>query len=373
MIKAPKRTDGLKSLFLIMSALLLIATLGFLSTILDVPALLIVLVLLVLSYAILVLPSWRSERKLGLLFRQANQLMENFIENTGDNKELQSANGATIVCEFTECFNQLLAEARACRIQFKELEERSIQTEGEVPSLVTMVSQHMQEQLVYIEQIRERLDGVGHLIDEISKTAQQTNDSSARSEAEGKSGKLVMTEAVGNIMMLVNSVNNVSEMITKLGEDSKTIGGITEVIQGVAEQTNLLALNAAIEAARAGEQGRGFAVVADEVRSLASKTQDSAQKINHIIQQLLAHVKEAANVITTSQQTASQSEEQIEQVIVSYSELVGLMTGVSKLSDRLDLVVKEEEDSRVILDQALTGLQHSCMALQEQTRMTSQA
>jgi len=134
---------------------------------------------------------------------------------------------------------------------------------------------------------------------------------------------------------LSESVDDMSTIVKRLGDDSQSIGSIIEVITGVAEQTNLLALNAAIEAARAGEQGRGFAVVADEVRTLASKTQNSAQKIDQIITLLLNHVKDALEIIETSTEYASKADEQMENVIVSYSEIVGLMLEVANHSKGL--------------------------------------
>jgi len=366
--KAELRSNWPKLLFQTVAALLSIALLGYLSTVLEPSVLLVVSALVMVTYIFFALANRYSERGFTDVLNQANQLMGDFchLNQENEQKVLPPSHSNVIVQEFTEHLDYLITEAQVTRSRYQKLKGKSAELEKMRSSLTAVVSQQTQEQKVCIEKIRGQLSGIDHLVSEASKTSRLTGETASRSEAEGRSGKLVMTEAVGNVMMLVNSVNNVSEMIVTLGEDSKTIDGITEVIQGVAEQTNLLALNAAIEAARAGEQGRGFAVVAEEVRSLASKTQDSAKKISHIIRLLLEHVSQASEIIAISKQTASLSEEQIEQVIISYSELVGLLSEISQLSAGLSHTVKQEENSTKNLDQTLTALQHSSRVVQEQ-------
>jgi methyl-accepting chemotaxis protein len=111
----------------------------------------------------------------------------------------------------------------------------------------------------------------------------------------------VVTASIHSIEELAKEIGNASNVITNLEQDSENIGSVLDVIRGIAEQTNLLALNAAIEAARAGEQGRGFAVVADEVRTLASRTQQSTQEIQTMIERLQQGAHNAVDVMKASQ------------------------------------------------------------------------
>lgn len=178
----------------------------------------------------------------------------------------------------------------------------------------------------------EGLDNLRHTLATLLDAADEVLETSQKSEAEGASGKLVMTEVMSGVMALGESVNDTGALVDTLGDNSEAIGGIVNVIKSVAEQTNLLALNAAIEAARAGEQGRGFAVVADEVRSLANKTQESAQEIEDLIQQLLRNVETANNSIHGSMKLAEKSDELIEGMVMSYSEIVGHMTEIETIS-----------------------------------------
>ena len=189
---------------------------------------------------------------------------------------------------------------------------------------------------------------IGSLQDVLTKakeTADETVAVSAKSEVEGNSGKLVMTKAMSGVLALSGNVAETEGIVGNLGKDSSSISNIVDVIRGVAEQTNLLALNAAIEAARAGEQGRGFAVVADEVRSLANKTQESTEEIESIIRSLQTNVATAVEQISRSSALANESDDLMDEMITSYSEIVGFMSTVSSLGNTLANVTKTEQNS----------------------------
>ena len=131
----------------------------------------------------------------------------------------------------------------------------------------------------------------------VSQSAEDTLRQIQHADEEAEKVKAISEENIRTIEVLARDVEEAAEVINKLHQDSASIGGILDVIRGVADQTNLLALNAAIEAARAGEHGRGFAVVADEVRTLASRTQQSTQEINSMIEVLQAGAEKAVAVM----------------------------------------------------------------------------
>jgi methyl-accepting chemotaxis protein len=178
---------------------------------------------------------------------------------------------------------------------------------------------------------------VATAMNEMAATAQEVaqNANSAAEAAEGadleaQKGQQVVTATLREINTLAASVEEAARVIQKLESDSDAIGSVLDVIGNIADQTNLLALNAAIEAARAGEQGRGFAVVADEVRTLASRTQKSTQEIQTMIEQLQSGARNAVAVMAQGTERAKVS---VEQATRAGSSLAAITTAVASISD----------------------------------------
>jgi methyl-accepting chemotaxis protein len=165
---------------------------------------------------------------------------------------------------------------------------------------------------------------------EVATNAVSAADGAKVANQEAQQGQEQVTRVTESIDKLAQDVQKASEVINQVNKDSEAIGQILDVIQGISEQTNLLALNAAIEAARAGEQGRGFAVVADEVRSLASKTQQSTKEINEMIERLQSSIHSAVGVMTQGQESAGQS---VEKAAATARSLEAITQAVSTITD----------------------------------------
>jgi methyl-accepting chemotaxis protein len=170
------------------------------------------------------------------------------------------------------------------------------------------------------------------------------------------------------IIQLANEIDQASGVIDEVNQHSAAIGGILDVIRGVAEQTNLLALNAAIEAARAGEQGRGFAVVADEVRSLASKTQESTEEIQNMIEQLQKGSKSAVTVMNNSKSQADLCVTQTEQASEA---LEAITDSVHQANDMSEQIVGAAQEQNQVSSEISERLE-SIVAIAEQTAAGSQ-
>jgi methyl-accepting chemotaxis protein len=190
----------------------------------------------------------------------------------------------------------------AINVRAEQLAAASEQT-----SAVTAQTTHsIQDQKSHIGQVATATTEMHSTSQLVVQNAEDTLSQIRHADAEAEKVRQISFENKNTIEILSRDVQEAADVINKLHQDSASIGGILDVIRGVADQTNLLALNAAIEAARAGEQGRGFAVVADEVRTLASRTQESTQEINAMIEVLQAGAEKAVSVMNQGKdQTAA--------------------------------------------------------------------
>ena len=199
----------------------------------------------------------------------------------------------------------------------------------------------------------------------MAEVADQAVQVAVESQNSGDEGKLVISEAMGNVMAVSASIISAGQLVGVLGKESATINSVVSVIKGVAEQTNLLALNAAIEAARAGEQGRGFAVVADEVRALANKTQGYAADIENIVAKIINYVDQVNAAIQQSMEQSEHSDELMEAVVVSYSDLVGSMKAFKLMGEKLSESVAEANAMAEVMQDQVSGRDSGREPLQE--------
>jgi len=244
----------------------------------------------------------------------------------------------------------------------------------EISSSSSTVASQMSDQAQKAKIVNSAVETLVAALSAAIATAENTVQVANKSEHEGEGGKLVLTRAMTAVGQLNECILSSGKKISKLGKDSEQIIGIINVIKNVAEQTNLLALNAAIEAARAGEQGRGFAVVADEVRTLAGKTQQYTGEIETIIDTLVASIKSTAIEVESAVELASESDEVIEEVVISYSEIVGHMVEVSNLGSELSAVTQHEKcNAENVFDmlESISNISQVTVETAEQVRSAS--
>ncbi|PKG37038.1 methyl-accepting chemotaxis protein [Psychromonas sp. Urea-02u-13] len=226
----------------------------------------------------------------------------------------------------------------------------SISELSQSSSALSVISEQT-ENSVSVQQIA--LDLVATAVQELVATVQEVANNALEASTTSTDCKDISSESliivktsIENMATLAGEITSASAAIKAVEADSETITTILDVIRGIAEQTNLLALNAAIEAARAGEQGRGFAVVADEVRSLAKRTQEATEKVQSMIQNLQRNSKEAVQAMEKSTNQASiciDNTNKTEESINSISDLVGDITGMN-----IQIATASEEQSAVV-------------------------
>ncbi|MCF2949469.1 methyl-accepting chemotaxis protein [Paraglaciecola aquimarina] len=219
------------------------------------------------------------------------------------------------------------------------------------------------QQLIASDTIVHSVNEMSLATKELSEIAQNTANETNRAMESTKKGVAVIGQSVGQIDSLFTSVEGASKSAKALADESNNISNVLDVIRGVAEQTNLLALNAAIEAARAGEQGRGFAVVADEVRALASKTQESTENIQNMIQSLQSGVSEVVSLIEDGFNKASSSVELSRETQTLLTECQSIVNTISAMS--IQTAAATEQQS-VVSD----GINNNLQDLNAQTQST---
>ncbi len=203
-------------------------------------------------------------------------------------------------------------------------------------------------------------------VDEVSGSAGRASDTANTASSEAIAGKQVVEENMQAIRRLAADVEHASGVIQELDSHSESIGKVLNVIRDIAEQTNLLALNAAIEAARAGEQGRGFAVVADEVRTLATRTHESTREINDMISRLQSGTQSAVQTMTKSREQAQVSVDQaarvgdsLERIAQGVENISGMNILIASAAEQQTAAVREINNNIVNLGQVVSQVTES--------------
>lgn len=203
-------------------------------------------------------------------------------------------------------------------------------------------SRGMQQQQNETDMVATAVTEMGATINEIAGNTETTAAKAETTNQNAQSGRAEVQQTVQRINALSERLQNATNVVSELEKDSKTIGSVLDVIRGIAEQTNLLALNAAIEAARAGEQGRGFAVVADEVRNLAMRTQESTRQIESIVNGLQGRTTEIVQVIQGCRQQGAESAEQANVAMQLLTEITQDVTNIMEMTTQIAAAIEEQ-------------------------------
>lgn len=286
--------------------------------------------------------TWGIRRSL----TQTNTTIREMAENKDLNLRLEE--GADELGEMGTGFNAMVTTFQGMLHQVSAASTQLAAAAEELSAVTSQSREGAAQQKSGVEQMVTAITQLTSSLHEVAQNSSMTADAVGEADGEAVSGKEVVGKTVHAIENMSAAVEKSAGVISELAHDSERIGSVLDVIRDIAEQTNLLALNAAIEAARAGEQGRGFAVVADEVRTLAQRTQESTAEIQATIEGLQARAQEAVVVMNDGQTQAVTS---VEQAGLAGQSLETIVAAVDKISDMTVQIASAVEEQSAVSEE----------------------
>ncbi len=321
----------------------------------------VVAMLLVLAAVVLGM-AWFTKRQ---ILDPANRLKHYLGELATGNFSQQ------IDCRSNDEFGDIAVSARSVQSQLggmmaeiADASGRVDESAGELTRLSAQSAECVGHQRDQTEQVATAMTEMTATVQEIARNAESAAAQARQADELTESGSNVVSGVIGAIRDLVGEVAKSSEVVREVESDSEEIGSVLDVIRGIAEQTNLLALNAAIEAARAGEQGRGFAVVADEVRTLASRTQASTQEIQAMIERLQNGTKAAAQAMEQGSRKSADTMAMAEDAGRALADIAAAVSSISMANLQIASAAEEQGAVSEDINRNVSTINDSALAMQ---------
>ena len=339
--------------------------------------------MLVLGVLTAVLFYLSNSRKIVKPLHNAAAMMEDIAQGEGNLTVSLEVKGHDEIAQLSSGFNHFVAKLRDTMVGVTAATAQLATATEEMSSIAGESRAGINKQRNETDMVATSMNEMSATTQEVARNAAEASSSAAEANDHALNGEKVVELTIGAIERLANEVSNARGAISTLNEDSANIAGVLDVIKDIAEQTNLLALNAAIEAARAGEQGRGFAVVADEVRTLASRTRESTEEIEGMIGRLLEATKNAVSTMETGQSaaqdavaTSDTARRALHDITSSVDSIVGLNNQIATAAEQQGVMAEEVNRSITnitnIAVETDAGAEQSKSSTEEMARLASE-
>jgi len=278
-------------------------------------------------------------------------------------------------------FNNTVARVNKLVTQLKEVVQSAVTAGGEISSSTEQMSAGAQEQSAQAQEVASSIEEMTKTIMNTAENSSQANESAKNANSKTKLGSQKVAENKEGVKRIFEAASNTGKIIGSLAGKTDQIGKITQVIDEIADQTNLLALNAAIEAARAGEQGRGFAVVADEVRKLAERTTKATKEIADTIKEIQGEANDADASMIEAKEAVMNGQKLTDELEVVLSEILASVEDVSlqiaqvasageEQSSAAEQISKNIESINIVSQQTATGTEQVARSAEDLNRLT---
>jgi len=308
----------------------------------------LLLILLFVSYII--------ARSILLPLNSTSKALVNLSEGEGDLTQTLSTAGNDEVTILVTAFNNFVDKIKDTVIKVEEVGKSVNMSSHELTEITDTNKQQLESQHMETVQVSTAVNQMSATVLDIASSAEKAAFAAKKADNEAKEGMLVMQSTTESIQLLESNVDSAASVISQLETESQRIGSVIVVIQSIAEQTNLLALNAAIEAARAGEQGRGFAVVADEVRLLASRTQEATEEINQMIGKLQSQSEKAVQVMDENSENTKSTIEKVGNAAQSLKTIVSSVNEISDMNIQIASAAEQQSAAANEIDQSIVRI-----------------
>ncbi|MBD8492411.1 methyl-accepting chemotaxis protein [Pseudomonas syringae] len=301
--------------------------------------------LLIAAAGLLVI--WLTARGIARPLKQMVAMLDDIAQGEGDLTRRLHSDRADELGSIALGFNTFLGKLQTMISQVVSSVQKVSDSSEHSADIAIRTHQGIQKQLAEIDQVATAVQEMTATAQDVARNATQAAQAASHADSAAHQGMSIVQETSDSISHLAREIGHAVEVVQTLSRDSENINAILTTIRGIAEQTNLLALNAAIEAARAGEQGRGFAVVADEVRNLAQKTQQATQEIQSMIQQLQSGTRQVVQVMQDSQ---NRTDESVTHATQAAEALGSITQAVSVINDMNTQIASAAEEQSAVAD-----------------------